>query len=128
MQYFCCISLKMALVLLSLLLLVQSPRISASGLLQHRKACGTYHISYLGNPDRELFYIDGNLVEKYLFCKALRIYHENHCLVTRNIGNQYCGLEFSLGLPNRAISFHTFCFLLIYLLMRCTLGKDFDIL
>ncbi|XP_022871555.1 calmodulin-binding receptor-like cytoplasmic kinase 3 [Olea europaea var. sylvestris] len=96
MQYFCCISLKMALVLLSLLLLVQSPRISASGLLQHRKACGTYHISYLGNPDRELFYIDGNLVEKYLFCKALRIYHENHCLVTRNIGNQYCGLEFSL--------------------------------
>ncbi|CAI9787386.1 unnamed protein product [Fraxinus pennsylvanica] len=86
----------MALVLLSLLLLVQSPSISASGLLQHIKACGTYHISYLGNPGQELFYIDGNLVDKYLFCKAVRIYHENHCSVTRNIGNQYCGLEFSL--------------------------------
>ncbi|KAL2482652.1 Calmodulin-binding receptor-like cytoplasmic kinase 3 [Forsythia ovata] len=86
----------MAFVLLSLLLLLQLPRISASGLLQHTKACGTYHISYLGNHGQELFYIDGKLVDKYFFCEALRIYHGNHCFVARNIRNQYCGLEFSL--------------------------------
>ncbi|XP_022886203.1 calmodulin-binding receptor-like cytoplasmic kinase 3 [Olea europaea var. sylvestris] len=96
MQYFCCTSLKMAFILLSLLLMMQSPRISASGMLQHRKGCGTFHISYLGNPGQELFYIDGKLVDKYFFCEALRIYQANHCFVTRNTRNQYCGLEISL--------------------------------
>ncbi|KAI3446867.1 hypothetical protein Pfo_003532 [Paulownia fortunei] len=78
----------MALVLLILFVLVQSPIIS--GLLKHGKACGTYHVSHLDDPSHELFYIDGKLVDRYFFCKALRDYQERHCFLTKNVRNQYC--------------------------------------
>ncbi|KAL2500668.1 Calmodulin-binding receptor-like cytoplasmic kinase 3 [Forsythia ovata] len=86
----------MALVLLSLIFLVQSPRISASGSLEHTKTCVTYHITILLDSSRELFYIDGKLVDKYFFCNAIRMNLANHCLFTGNVRTQYCGLDFSL--------------------------------
>ncbi|KAI3443886.1 hypothetical protein Pfo_000551 [Paulownia fortunei] len=87
----------MALVLLSLFVLVQSPRISASGLLKHGKACGTYHISNLGDPRHELFFINGQLVERYFFYKILRDYHKRNCFITEYVRNQYYGLDLTLG-------------------------------
>ncbi|KAA8535167.1 hypothetical protein F0562_030170 [Nyssa sinensis] len=89
------ISLRMEMVMLSLCLLVQLPQIFASGLLQS-KACETDHISYLSNSGHELFYINGKLVDKDSFCKALKFYHANHCFIMGNAGSHYCGLEFSL--------------------------------
>lgn len=88
----------MALVLLSLVLVVQSPIISASGSWEHRKACVTYHISALYDSSQELFYIDGTLVDKYFFCNAIRINLANHCFITGNVRTRYCGLGFSLGM------------------------------
>lgn len=89
-EFLCGCSLKMALVLLILLMLVESTIISASGLLKHGKACGKYHISNSHDPSHEFFYIDGKLVDRYFFCKALRDYHEMQCFVTENVRNQYC--------------------------------------
>ncbi|XP_011078417.1 calmodulin-binding receptor-like cytoplasmic kinase 3 [Sesamum indicum] len=80
----------MALVLLILFMLVQSPRIFASELWKHGKACGTYHISHLDDPGHELFHIDGKLVDRYFFCKTLRGYHERHCFIPENIRDRYC--------------------------------------
>lgn len=74
----------MGLVLLTLCLLVES---AASGLLEHETVCGKYHVSNSNGPSLQLFYIDGKLVERYLFCKAMRDYHERQCFVLRN---KYC--------------------------------------
>ncbi|KAA8522972.1 hypothetical protein F0562_009395 [Nyssa sinensis] len=97
------ISLRMAVIVLSLLLLVQLPQIFASGLLIQSKACGTDHISYFSNPGHELFYINGKLMDKDFFCEALKFYHAKHCFVTGSFGSHYCGLELSLDdLPLKA--------------------------
>ncbi|KAK4431773.1 Calmodulin-binding receptor-like cytoplasmic kinase [Sesamum alatum] len=80
----------MALVLLILFTLVQSPMIFASELLKHGEACETYHIGHLDDPTHELFYINGKLVDRYFFCKTLRDYHERQCFISENIRNQYC--------------------------------------
>uniref|UniRef100_A0A5B6YHN6 non-specific serine/threonine protein kinase n=1 Tax=Davidia involucrata TaxID=16924 RepID=A0A5B6YHN6_DAVIN len=89
------ISMRMAVILLSLLLLVQLPQIFASKLLIQSKACGTDHISYFSSPGHELFYINGKLVDKEFFCEALKSYHANHCFITGSFGSHYCGLELS---------------------------------
>lgn len=97
MDYVCKVSLRMAVLLLNLLLLVQLPIIFGSGLLQST-ACGTYHVSYSSNSGHELFYINGKLVDKDLFCKALKLYISNHCFITKNLGNRYCRLNLALGM------------------------------
>lgn len=84
----------MGLVLLTLCLLVES---AASGLLDHETDCGKYHVSNSNDPSRQLFYINGKLVERYLFCKAMRNHHERQCFVQDNIRNKYCQ---SLGTSN----------------------------
>ncbi|CAI9765779.1 unnamed protein product [Fraxinus pennsylvanica] len=94
MESFCGSSLRVVLVLTSILLILQTPRILASGSLRNSKACGTYHISYLGDPNQELYYLNGKLVEKYNFCKALETYRAKHCFLTRNLRNQNCRLGF----------------------------------
>ncbi|KAL2534841.1 Calmodulin-binding receptor-like cytoplasmic kinase 3 [Abeliophyllum distichum] len=96
MESFCRSSLSVVLVLLSVLLLLQLPRVFASGLLRNSKTCRTYHISYLGDPNQKFYYIDGKLVDKYYFCTALETYHAKHCFLTRNLRNQNCGLGFFL--------------------------------
>lgn len=84
--------LRMSLVLFILFVLVQSPRTSASSLLKHEEACGTYHINHVDDPNHELFYIDGKLVDRYFFCKALSYYQERNCFLTEIVRNQYCRL------------------------------------
>ncbi|XP_059637878.1 calmodulin-binding receptor-like cytoplasmic kinase 3 isoform X2 [Cornus florida] len=86
----------MAVVVFTLLLVVQLPRIFASRLLIESEACGTDHISHLGYSGHELFYINGKLVDKDMFCNAVKSYHANHCFITGNV-RSYCGLEHSLG-------------------------------
>nr|GLL45312.1 calmodulin-binding receptor-like cytoplasmic kinase 3 [Ipomoea trifida]GMD80124.1 calmodulin-binding receptor-like cytoplasmic kinase 3 [Ipomoea batatas] len=82
----------MAFGVLSFLLLVQLPIIFASGLLEHSKACGTYHVSYSDDLHYELFYINGELVDKNVFCKSLIIDDTNSCFNSGNVGYQQCGL------------------------------------
>ncbi|KAL3623973.1 hypothetical protein CASFOL_032789 [Castilleja foliolosa] len=80
----------MAIVLLILFVLVQSPIIHSSRLLKHGEDCGAYDISHLDDPSRELFYIDGKLVDRYFFCKSLRDDHLRHCFLTKNVRKHYC--------------------------------------
>ena len=90
-------SLNIIVVVLRLLVLVQLPGLSASGLLIDSNSCGTYHIGYSDDLKERLFYIDGKLVERNLFCKALKFYQENHCFIRGNARNQHCSLYDSLG-------------------------------
>lgn len=85
-KFFCCTSLRMGLVRFILCVII----VSASGLLKHGNACGKYHISNSNDPSHESFYIDGKLVDRYYFCKALQDYHEKRCFDTYNVRNQYC--------------------------------------
>ncbi|PIN02695.1 Serine/threonine protein kinase [Handroanthus impetiginosus] len=91
MAFVCGFLSRIALPLLILFVVVQLPITSASRLLKHGKACGTIHIGHLDDPSHELFYIDGILVDRYFFCKALIDYHKRHCFITQNVRNRYCG-------------------------------------
>lgn len=91
--------LRMAFAVLSFLLFVQLPRIFASELLEHSKACGTYHVSYSDDFHYELFYINGELVDKKVFCKSLIVDDTNRCFNSGNVGYQQCRLDFLLGTP-----------------------------
>ncbi|KAL3840749.1 hypothetical protein ACJIZ3_025340 [Penstemon smallii] len=97
MESLCRNSLKMALLFLTLFVLVQSPRISALGLLKNEKACGTYHISHLGDPIHAVFYVNGKLVNRYVFCESLKNYDKRHCFVKENVKKKYCRSEATLG-------------------------------
>ncbi|XP_044471149.1 calmodulin-binding receptor-like cytoplasmic kinase 3 isoform X2 [Mangifera indica] len=89
------ISLRMASALFSLLLLMQLPGIFASGFALQSKDCGAGLIAYLNSYDVELFYINGNLVDKTSFCKALRFHYANHCVLEGFFGSDYCELDLS---------------------------------
>ncbi|KAG6413786.1 hypothetical protein SASPL_126501 [Salvia splendens] len=80
----------MKLVLLTLCLLVGSTSTAASGSLEHETGCGKYHITNSDDPSSQLFYIDGKLVERYLFCKAIHEYRERQCFVQENVRDKYC--------------------------------------
>ncbi|KAF7154241.1 hypothetical protein RHSIM_Rhsim01G0060300 [Rhododendron simsii] len=94
----CNISFRKASVVVSFFLIVLSQRIFASGLsIQSKpKDCGSDHISYLSGSGHDFFYINGRLVDKYLFCNALKYYHANHCFITDDDLNHLCGLGLSL--------------------------------
>ncbi|PSS08426.1 Calmodulin-binding receptor-like cytoplasmic kinase 3 [Actinidia chinensis var. chinensis] len=95
MEFRCNISLRTELLVLSVLLVVQVPRIFASGLPIQSRFCGADHISYLSDSGHEFFYLNERLVDKDLFCKVLKYYHENHCFITGYNGNHLCGLDLS---------------------------------
>ncbi|KAL3331883.1 hypothetical protein AABB24_032484 [Solanum stoloniferum] len=84
--------MKMAVVVLCLLLLLQFPLIFASRLLGHKEACGIYRVDYSDDLNRQVFYVNGILADKDLFCKALKFDHAEHCVI-QNVGFQYCGLD-----------------------------------
>ncbi|CAK9141817.1 unnamed protein product [Ilex paraguariensis] len=86
----------MAAIVLFLFLVVQLPRGFASGFLIHSKARGNYRISYSSDSSHEWFYINGKLVDKDLFCQALKLLHVNHCLYTGNVIYKRCGSDHSL--------------------------------
>ncbi|XP_073018262.1 calmodulin-binding receptor-like cytoplasmic kinase 3 isoform X1 [Primulina eburnea] len=88
--------LKIALTFLSLLVLVKSPVTSASEFSKQRKACGTFHVRHVGDFGHELFFVDGKLVDRYIFCDALESDHGRHCFFSRNIGKEYCGLDLAV--------------------------------
>ncbi|XP_075502070.1 calmodulin-binding receptor-like cytoplasmic kinase 3 [Primulina tabacum] len=96
MESLCNSSLKIALIFLSLLVLVKSPIISASEFSKQRKACGKFHVRHSGDFGHELFFVDGKLVDRYVFCDALEDDYTRHCFFTRNIGKQYCELDFAV--------------------------------
>lgn len=81
---------KMGLVLLKLYLLVEFSIAAASGMLNHETACGKYLISNSQDHSHEIFYIDGKLVDRYFFCKAMRDDYERQCFVSENLRNKYC--------------------------------------
>lgn len=84
--------LRIALIILSFCL----PIISASGLLKDLNDCGGQHLSYLDVSHSEIFYLNGEIVDRFLFCEALKCCQVNHCLIEGNVGYRYCGSDFSL--------------------------------
>ncbi|XP_041003221.1 calmodulin-binding receptor-like cytoplasmic kinase 3 [Juglans microcarpa x Juglans regia] len=93
----------MDLIVLSLLLLMQLPRIYASEIF-HSKVCGADHIDYSYSNACELFYINGNAVDKVFFCKALQSYRADGCIFDGYLGSNRCDsdpaladLEFKIG-------------------------------
>lgn len=92
------ILLMMAVSALALLLLVQFPSAIASGFDIQSKVCGTDHIVYSNFHDQELFYINGSPVDKDSFCKLVQFHYANGCISESYDGNNYCGLDLSLGM------------------------------
>ncbi|XP_059287382.1 calmodulin-binding receptor-like cytoplasmic kinase 3 isoform X1 [Lycium ferocissimum] len=80
----------MAVVVLCLLLLLQVPLIPASLLLGHKEACGIYRVDYSDDLNRQVFYVNGVLVDKDLFCNTLKNDRAEHCGI-KNVGFGYCG-------------------------------------
>lgn len=97
------ISLRMASALFSLLLFMQLPGIFASGFASQSKDCGAGLIAYLNSYDVEFFYINGNLVDKTSFCKALRFHYANHCVLEGFFGSDSCELDLSPGVCKHEI-------------------------
>ncbi|XAR66857.1 Non-specific serine/threonine protein kinase [Bertholletia excelsa] len=95
------ILLKMAVVALGIFLVLQLHIITASRLPIQSK-CSTNHFRYSSNAGQDFFYINGRLVDKVLFCKALKFYHIEYCFITED-KNRLCGLDPSLDeLPSTA--------------------------
>ncbi|MBA0612063.1 hypothetical protein Godav_012708 [Gossypium davidsonii] len=81
----------------SLLLFMQVSRSFASSLEVKSKICGADRLEYSNSFGRVLFYLNGNLVDKILFCKALQFHYAEHCAFEGYIGTDYCGLDLSSG-------------------------------
>ncbi|KAI5320653.1 PREDICTED: calmodulin-binding receptor [Prunus dulcis] len=89
------IPLRTAITMLSLLLLVKLPAISSSGVVIQSKVCSD-HFAYSKSYGHELYYINGNSVEKALFCTALETYYANGCILEGYLGINYCVSDLSL--------------------------------
>ncbi|XP_075643053.1 calmodulin-binding receptor-like cytoplasmic kinase 3 isoform X2 [Castanea sativa] len=89
------ILLRMDIIVLSLLLLMQLPRIFASEFVQS-KVCGTDSITYSNSNGHELFYINGDEVNEDLFCEALQFYHASGCIFDGYLGSNHCKMDLSL--------------------------------
>ncbi|KAI3790316.1 hypothetical protein L2E82_03268 [Cichorium intybus] len=79
--------MRTQVVLSSFLLLMQLPIIFTIR-LAHTEPCGTYTIHYWSDFDHELFFLNGELVNKDSFCKFVKLYHSNHCVIGENYVNQ----------------------------------------
>lgn len=80
----------------SLLLFLQFWGIFVSGFAIQSKICGADHIAYSNSNEVELFYINGNLVDKVSFCKVIQFHYANRCILEGYSGSNYCGLDLSL--------------------------------
>lgn len=87
----------MDVVVLCLLLLLQFSLISASQLLGHKEVCGIYRVDYSDDLDHQVFYVNGILVDKDLFCNTLKFDRAEHCII-ENVGFQYCRLDLLIGM------------------------------
>ncbi|KAK6945160.1 Serine-threonine/tyrosine-protein kinase, catalytic domain [Dillenia turbinata] len=95
--------LCMSVVLLSLLLLLQLPVSFASRVMITSRVCGNDHIAYSSFLGNQLFYVNGNLVDKDSFCKVLKFHPVNSCILDGNIGGDNFKTECSsVELPSNA--------------------------
>ncbi|KAB2071930.1 hypothetical protein ES319_A08G256600v1 [Gossypium barbadense] len=85
----------MAAFMFSLLLFMQVSRSFASSLEVKSKICGADRLEYSNSFGCELFYLNGNLVDKVLFCKALQFHYAEHCAFEGYMGTDYCELDLS---------------------------------
>ncbi|XP_048440894.1 calmodulin-binding receptor-like cytoplasmic kinase 3 [Pyrus x bretschneideri] len=97
------IPLRMAIAVVSLLLFVQLPAIFASECVIQSRGCSD-HIAYSSSHGHKLFYINGNSVEKTLFCTALWTYYANGCILEGDLGIYHCALDLSrVDFPLRTV-------------------------
>ncbi|PKI72708.1 hypothetical protein CRG98_006916, partial [Punica granatum] len=85
----------MSIALVTLLLSMIFLGISASGFVLDSKDCADDRIGYSVHSGQELFFINGDLVDKSLFCNALQSYYINHCSVEEFPGFSHCWLDLS---------------------------------
>ncbi|KAL1164333.1 hypothetical protein V6Z11_A06G062300 [Gossypium hirsutum] len=85
----------MAASMFGLLLFMQLSTFFASGIKVKSKICGADHIAYSNLYGTELFYLNGNQVDKVLFCKVLQLHYADHCELEGYSGAN-CGLDVSL--------------------------------
>ena len=112
MEFSSIIPLRMAAVMFCLLLLVQLPRARAYDLGIQSIICGTDHVAYLNSHGYELFYINGDVVDKGVFCKALKVYYAHNCVFKGHPGSNYCGLNLPLGIHYIKLLFWGLLFIL----------------
>lgn len=86
--------MRIVLLVLSLLLLAQSPKLIASDLSLQSKICGYDLFIYSSNY---LFYVNGKLVNKDEFCKALNFHILSQCFISENDVYCLCGADVPLG-------------------------------
>ncbi|XP_050126901.1 calmodulin-binding receptor-like cytoplasmic kinase 3 [Malus sylvestris] len=97
------IPLRMAITVVSLLLFVQLPAIFASEFVIQSRGCSD-HIAYSSSHGHKLFYINGNSVEKALFCTAFQTYYANGCILEGDLGIYHCALDLSrVDFPLRTV-------------------------
>ena len=83
--------------ILSLLLLVQFPAIFSSGFIIESKVCGDL-IAYSNSYGNELFYINGNSVDRDLFCEVLVTFNQKGCNFEGYLRSDHCQLDVLTGL------------------------------
>lgn len=83
--------------ILGLLFLVQLPVIFSTGFVIEPKVCGDL-VAYSNSYGNELFYINGNSVDKDLFCEALLTYKGNGCNFEGYPISDHCHLDASTGM------------------------------
>ncbi|XP_056162235.1 calmodulin-binding receptor-like cytoplasmic kinase 3 [Syzygium oleosum] len=95
-----------------LLLFVQFLRASASGFVLKSRVCGADQIAYSSYLGRELFFINGGVVDKFVFCEALKSYGANSCDFEEYPGVIQCELDLPqarlhLGRGRKLLQKHT---------------------
>ncbi|XP_061350718.1 calmodulin-binding receptor-like cytoplasmic kinase 3 [Gastrolobium bilobum] len=93
-----------AITALFLVLLLQLSTVFGSAVFFQSKGCGTNWVAYsYSSRGQDLFYINGNVVNKVAFCKALQLYIANGCDVKDYFGSNNCALDVSsVNLPSKA--------------------------
>ncbi|KAG4197269.1 hypothetical protein ERO13_A05G014000v2 [Gossypium hirsutum] len=83
--------------MVSLLLFMQLSTFFASSIQVKSKICGTDHIVYSTSNGHESFYLNGDLVDKVLFCKTLQLHYADECVFEGFTATNYCGSNLSSG-------------------------------
>ncbi|XP_047327221.1 calmodulin-binding receptor-like cytoplasmic kinase 3 [Impatiens glandulifera] len=90
------IKMMMMIVALSLFLLVGELQATvSSSLLIHSSVCSIHHISF--TDDHNFFFINGELVDKDLFCKTLKYHNANGCFIKNGDRVDCSNWNLSLG-------------------------------
>nr|KYP44969.1 LOW QUALITY PROTEIN: Receptor-like protein kinase HERK 1 [Cajanus cajan] len=94
----------MAITALFLVLLLQLSTILGSEVVLQSRDCGTDWVGHsYSSHGQELFYINGNVVNKVAFCEALQLYIAKGCDVKDYFGSVKCVTDVSFGnLPLKA--------------------------